>query len=813
MQDFSLRIHLLGVPEVFGPSGQKIEWEARRQSLKLLAYLTLCDGPVLRTEVADAFWDPVEDMGLRRKWLRQVLRLLRRTTHLNGRQLIGTRNSIELDPDCYELDVDRFTRLRQRMDMVGSSIIHDGKEAMDIYRNHFLKGYETDHLTGWICQKRQGFACQFLEIATKVVSELLNRNGAEAADEISSITDKANGLFAREALTYLCAGDHQNQKLLQNMFFQLFHFQAEVKNFESIILLYDTYKAQMKEFESDVADESIQTLYENARRQNARPVKQIRLRLPDGEQFTEEWKVHKTEIQLPLAGREKEKERLLGAIRKVVSGTPSVVWVTGEVGIGKTRLIREVVEELSSLGSIKVCRGKGIAGGLQPYGAILGPVKDGLKLMLQKEGPEALVLRDFQAAVIAGLVPEFFSDEDWFAIESLSDYMASVNPREGSMVVRDTLVSLITRLARQTKAVVVIDDLQDADSSSLACLLALLDIKDEVGLGIVVASRGVADASLGWLHEEMEKSAVRKEEIHLRGMSLSGVAQLVSGAVKDKETAEKVTRSLFEHRMGNPLFILETLRGLLGKKDITDKALQDLPLPTSVRHAIHSRLPSEETLEREILHACVVHDNPCDSGTLRAVCALRDNRSAARAIGRLVRQGWLQEDRGIYRIAHSLYAEVIYDDIGADERRLFHLRSANILKRELPAGVFRVAGHLEAGGRYSEAAKCWLEAARQAWELFAGGDALDFLKRGLVLASDGETRFNLYAERNEIEHHLGRIAEQAESLAGMSRVASAENNARWLATTAYRRGRWLSSQSRWAEAEAELRYALELLHA
>ena len=813
MQKFTLRINFLGVPEVFKPSGQKLEWEARRQSLKLLAYLTLSGGTVMRTEIADAFWGPVEDMSLRRKWLRQILRLLRQTTHLNERQLIGARDFIALDPHCYELDVDRFSALRRRMDAEEEGSVQNGKDALDLYRNHFLRGYDTDHLADWICRKRWEFACRYLEIARKVVGLLRNRNHVEDAEAISSIAHKVNMLFAVDSLPHLCTGEHGNASLLRNMFFELFHFQTEVNNFTYIIFLYDTYKELMNTFGSGAAADSMQALYENARRQNARPVKEIRLQLPDGEPLTETWKVHKTEIQLPLAGREKEKARLLGAIGKSVSGTPAVVWVTGEVGIGKTRLIKEAAAELSRQGSVAVCRGKGTANGLQPYGAILGPVKDALRLMLLKDGPQALVLRDFQAAVIAGLVPEFFSDEDWFAIESLSDYMASVSPREGSMAVRNTLVSLITRLARQTNVVVVIDDLQDADASSLACLLALLDIQNEVGLAIVVASRASADASLGWLREEMEKSAVRKEEIHLRGMSLCGVARLVSGVFKDKDTADKVTRSLFERRMGNPLFILETLRGLLGKKDITDKALRELPLPTSVRHAVHGRLPAEETLEREVLHACVVYGHPCDSGTLRAVCALRDSRPAARAIGKLVRQGWLQEDRGIYRIAHPLYAEVIYDDIGPDERRLFHLRCAETLQRELPAGAFRVAAHLEAGGRYSEAARCWLEAARQAWELFADGDALDFLKRGLALASDGETRFTLYAERNEIEHHLGRIVEQAESLAGMGRAAAAENNARWLATTAYRRGRWLSSQSRWPEAEAELRRALEWLHA
>lgn len=797
------------------------------QPLSLLIYLSLTPGKVHRDQLIAELWpaDEAEESGERktspRALLRRLLNELRQVTGLDT-ELITDLNSIGLNPACYELDVHKFVSCSQEMEKAKSraSIITRGKAAVNLYSGHFLEGYDTGrHLKDWKFKQRLIIASKFLDVVSKLIDSYnydddffhIVERVQDSFNHGNNIPDRFTRGINRNRFQY----EKTVRLLYEKTICLLMKFYIKSKRYEFAVKSYEEYRNQINRFEWDNKNESflaeLAELYEKA--QSLCVIPKIQLRPPRSKEPIGTPQVCRTGNYSPFVGREPELEKL----HSLLSKRFSVVFVTGPEGIGKTRLMREAAAKCS----VPVWAGGETSVGTgAAYTAVLDLVKNGLMSLHRSKGPWRPALRDYQLAIISGLLPDFFLEQD---LEVIANQRGVVWHKIEESATQESLVSLMIRMIqRQQGAVLVLDDVQSADSSSLECLRLLIQRQNEyeaMPVGILVASHD--SSSLRSLLDPLGRSGIPTEEVALSELSFPVVAQWVSdvitrGKIKGGVDVESLTRQLFASTNGNPLLLETGLRVVLEQggdfRGMMPHLLQSAESRTEER-AIVNALHPEGSPERQCFEACVVFNGACDSDTIGVICGFQNGDSVAGALDNLVRQGWLHKASNLYSVAHSLYRKVAYRELGARRKRELHRRAAEALEVGLPETAFQVAHHLEHAGRKKEAAAYWLQVGIQTWRIFAEGDAVYALDRGLALDldDDSETRFQLYAQQEEIQDHLGKRADQAKTLDAMDGLALRGSNKEWLRVTAYRRGRWLASQSRWKKAETQFCRALELL--
>ncbi|MFW3169790.1 BTAD domain-containing putative transcriptional regulator [Geodermatophilus sp. CPCC 206100] len=410
-----------------------------------------------------------------------------------------------------------------------------------------------------------------------------------------------------------------------------------------------------------------------------------------------------------LVGRQAELGHLRTVAEQVGAGRPAVVVLGGEAGIGKTRLAEAAADAGRAAGwavAWSRCADDAGAPALWPWTQVL-----------EQLGQEQLAPPAEDAA----------GDADAARFRLFQD-------------LRARLAAAATR-----PVLVVLDDLQGADTTSVQLLSLLARHLPRVPLLIVVTVRTVGEDlpeavsdCLARLNREPAASRLR-----LEGLAADDVAALIAGqlgSVGDRSLASAV----HDRTAGNPFFVVELARWMVGAHDLH---LDRVPVPPSVGEVLRTRLARLPAGTREVLELAALagRDVPLDlleaAGTPaeEALAAL----DTAMAFGLVVegRQPWT------WRFTHALVQEVLHDDLPRLRRARLHARLAAALERRVAGGrpddtlVERLAHHFVeavpvAGPgpalRYSTAA------AQAARDRLASGEAAAHVRRALALLDPAE---------------------------------------------------------------------------
>src|SRR3954470_6533325 len=251
-----------------------------------------------------------------------------------------------------------------------------------------------------------------------------------------------------------------------------------------------------------------------------------------------------------FVGRDRELTELVGAVREARRGCGSVLLLTGEAGIGKTRLAEEAAARARANGARVVCGHCWEAGGAPPY----WPWLQCLRALARARDPAALIAQLGDAATdIAAIVPEF--RELWHG--------APRPPADGPEGARFRLFESVAALLRNASAaeplVLVLEDLQAADSSSLLLLQFVARELADARVVIIAtrrdtADRAVAAAFAGTLTELSRTGRFR--HLALGGLERADVARLVQTAGGDAGGGGLVSE-IYGRTDGHPLFVGE----------------------------------------------------------------------------------------------------------------------------------------------------------------------------------------------------------------------------------------------------------------
>ena len=455
---------------------------------------------------------------------------------------------------------------------------------------------------------------------------------------------------------------------------------------------------------------------------------------------------HRTSIErlrhLPLVKRDADDDRLARVLDTTTRRTGSCLLLLGEDGIGKTRLLGALAERARWRG-IRVLWGQCVEGGWDPY----GPIADAA---LRLGSDELRRAAGSHARLLASIVPALRD-----AAESGPDGLRLAPDEE-----RDRIPSAFVETLRQATSfaplLLVLDDLQWADPSTLDVLSRLFDRLPESAICVAAAAREPsreAHAVLQLLDSLPSDSVC--ERIHLTGLGRNEVGQLVA-AIAGHEVDARFTTALHHETNGNPLFVREVLRSLLEARAIDQEdrswgsvSLEQLDLPVSVREVVARRLGRLSTAGRRLLDAASVFTASFDFPVASRAGGL-DEAMARAALEELVDASLVrgtESDHG-YDFCHALVRNAVYRQLSPSRRVRLHRSVAVLLETRERAAAGAIAGEIaehylrsaELQGADAGLRHCLGAAAKAEATAGAHAEAARLLGSGLALLSATDPR-------------------------------------------------------------------------
>ena len=430
----------------------------------------------------------------------------------------------------------------------------------------------------------------------------------------------------------------------------------------------------------------------------------------------------------PVFGREEALARLDALLERSAGGAQSVALVSGEPGIGKTRLVAEAARLAWDRG-MTVLLGRSEEHALASF----GPFLEALRHVVIETPPDHLAeLAGDQAPALVRLVPELGQ-----RLSGLSEPLPG-DPEAQRLRLFEAVARFLARIAEDGGALLVLEDLHWADPSSIQ-LLGYLGRGRAPGLSLLLTFR---ETDLGEDHELRGVIAglVREpavERVMLEGLDEASVGSVIE-AVSDRVPEPEVARAVHEQTAGNPFFVTEVVR----------RGAPPGAIPEGVRDVVAERVRRLGRTAAGLLNAGAVCGREFDLDVAAQVGGV-ERPEAVESFEDALEAGLVREIEdapGRAAFAHALVRETLYDRLSATRRVDMHRRAAEAIESAGGGGGERAAelayhyGHAVRGRErtdhaLAERARHWLEAAGDAAvAVHSSQDALERYERARELA-------------------------------------------------------------------------------
>ena len=484
-----------------------------------------------------------------------------------------------------------------------------------------------------------------------------------------------------------------------------------------------------------------------------------------------------------LVGRSRELAGLEAALERAVAGRGNVVLLSGEPGIGKTRLAEELAE-VARRGGISVFWGRTWE---VPGAPACWPWVQVLQSFAQL--PEAAALLD-APAVRAALAPLLRATDVQPGFE---------DPERATFQLGAALVDLLGSLSRTGARVVILDDLHAGDVASLGLLELVARHLRDMRVLVVGTYRDVEVWNRPRVSALLARLAREGTTLPLGRLDRAAVASWLTGLLASRATPALAT-AVFTATEGNPLFV-EAVAQLLSARGTEVWTGTGRPLPHGVRQALKERLAPVPAETRRILEGASVLGRDFEVQTLQRVCE-RPIAEMLAAVEVGVAAGLLEtgsRSSEPVRFAHVLIREALYEGIPAGERLELHARCARALEAVPDRLDLRISGlahhRFESAplGSWPEAADACLRAGERAMALYAFDDAAHHLERTLVAldhagSKDDLARAEVLWKLGVSQSRMGRSQQGREACERAATLAEREGSAEVLARAALAAG-------------------------
>jgi tetratricopeptide (TPR) repeat protein len=443
----------------------------------------------------------------------------------------------------------------------------------------------------------------------------------------------------------------------------------------------------------------------------------------------------------PFVARETELRRLREFIDRPSSSGGALVFITGEAGIGKTRLMDEARRYASEQGVICLsarCEA------------------------VEREVPYALwtdLLRESitsypRSAVRTAVGPRF--DALLKLLPDLADRVWLI-PRPGTEVRELGAVDFVRQLAdyfgalaASVRSLITIDDLALADEASLE-LLRRVALRNAVSpLRLILSARDSQFAENPRLRELLASLSREKRatELSLGRLDTVQVGQLIAGVLVEHRVNPRFVEVVSQKSEGNPFYIEEILASLIEQGAIvrSETGWEGPPadairIPAGIRSLIHLRLLRLSDQDVSILRSASVLGNSFSAEVVKSMLNLSDASLVESIEGaltaKLLREGRDASGALRYAFSHPLIGEVLLEDLSLLRRTQLHLAAAHALEQgpsgSAPERTAALAYHYLRGGDPSRALEHSIAAGDYAARIYARRAAIDHYRTALRL--------------------------------------------------------------------------------
>jgi class 3 adenylate cyclase/tetratricopeptide (TPR) repeat protein len=437
---------------------------------------------------------------------------------------------------------------------------------------------------------------------------------------------------------------------------------------------------------------------------------------------------------VPLVDRIEEFDLLMRRWDQARAGQGRVVLLSGEPGIGKSRLIAALEQQVGTTAHTRryLCLP-------QHHDTALYPVIRQLERIARFERGDApaakfkKLRRALAAAVESPTETALFAD--LLLIPGDSHLLEGLSPRRKKELTFEAIARQFHKLASDGPVLAVLEDIHWADPTTLDFLELLVEAIPALPMLLVVTTRP----------EVLPTWATRAHVTVqlLNALPRAYAASLITEVAEAVTLPEEVVERILAHSDGVPLFIEELTKTVLdrgaprkdGERANFGAAVSADLVPATLQASLMARLDRLESC-KDVAQIGSVIGREFSFDLLRALAGLPDQR-LAEALDELVQSG-LVTARGdppdaMYLFKHALIQDAAYASLLRERRRAIHLQLAETLEKDPIANVEPqlLARHFAQAGRPDKAIDCYLQAAERATGRLALGEMVSCLREGL----------------------------------------------------------------------------------
>jgi predicted ATPase/class 3 adenylate cyclase len=523
---------------------------------------------------------------------------------------------------------------------------------------------------------------------------------------------------------------------------------------------------------------------------------------------------------LPLVGREEALKKLTAATEQVLQGNGQILFITGEVGLGKSRLIEELhLEWDAAFPASQEGAGEGphrysrwfatfslSYETTRPYSLFRHFLR---QMFGATQGDPPAVLERKLADFVSATVPIEEVAEVKTVLEALFGLAVDGDTiLEGEAFKRqlyETIASLLSQWADDAPGVIVTDDIHWADPASMDLLMHLFGLSDRLPVLFVCALRPDR-SSPGWqLNVKADREYPhRYTELRLEPLSQEESRTLVSRLLDIDQLPDSLVESILIKAAGNPFFIEEVVRALIDHGSLIpsrtgvgweinpDIEMKQIAIPDSLQSTLMARIDRLDEAQRHTLQLAAIIGRSFYYRVLKRMTQAIDgagslqNGSLDQQLGDLQRMELIVQAARLpeleYVFRQALVQESAYKTILRKQRREYHLKVGDAMEalfpEQLDEHAIVLAHHFSEAGDHARALKYHTIAADTAYRLYANAEAVEHYAQALEAVSklsadeaSAEQITHLFARRGRALELNSRIQEAVENYEAMRQKA------------------------------------------
>ena len=442
-------------------------------------------------------------------------------------------------------------------------------------------------------------------------------------------------------------------------------------------------------------------------------------------------------VMAPIVGRDQELALLLERWRQAKSGEGQVVLLTGEAGIGKSRITEALVEEVAAEPRVLIryqCSPYHADSALYPviqqitFAAGLSPEDNADRRLERLEALLRGVTDDVREAapLIAALMG--LDGATRFGVPTLA-------PQQRRTRTLAVLVDQLVGLAKGRPVLWVVEDAHWIDPTTLELIELALDRIQGIQVLALITARPTFVASFA-SHPVVTRVALNR-------LARAATQAIISRITRGKRLPDALVDKIAARTDGVPLFVEEMTKAVIESGVLRESAdafhldgpLSALAIPTTLHDSLMARLDRLQPV-KEVAQTAAVIGRSFDHRTIAALAALPE-AELAEAMHRLV-EAELVFRRGTppdatYLFKHALVRDAAYESLLKARRITLHARLLDVLENDGDAAPEVKAQHAEAAGLAERALDYWEQAGAQALARPAYKEAIASLENGVRL--------------------------------------------------------------------------------